>query len=107
METVMRPVTQQRRVELEREAGRPVCQLTVETTTRPRSFLAGEETNLVYLCAKDFGPARQNANGRSTAEIPCSLDYAVNDCLVYKTHGSFLPIVYPELGYQATTVESP
>lgn len=96
----MRPVTQQRAIQLEREAGYSVCPLTVEVAYGPRSILAGEDRISVYKCAKDFGPARggiQSANGLSAAGTPCSLDFAVDECPIYKTHGHLLPVVYPEL----------
>lgn len=98
----MKPVTQQRAMELEFEVRYSVCPLTVEVIYPPRSFLAGEDRLSGYRCAKDFGPARggiQSPNGLPEARTPCSLDFAVKNCPVYKTHGHLLPVVYPELGH--------
>lgn len=98
----MKPITQLRAKQLEFEVRYCACPLTVEVTHPPRSFLAGEDRLLGYKCAKDFGPAKggiQSTNGLSEARTPCSLDFAVEKCAVYKTHGHLMPVVYPEIGY--------
>ena len=105
----MKPINQVRRAQLEIEARRPVCPLTVEVSYAPRSLLACEEGLSGYKCAKDLGPARggvQGENEKSAARTPCSLDFAVNECPVYKTHGHLLLIVYPELGAPNPSIKS-
>ena len=98
----MKPVTQQRKSQLEREVGFVVCPLTVERIVT-RGFLANEESSSRYKCAKDHGPARGglSAGDKTIALAPCSMKFAEN-CPIYKTYGHLLAIVYPELGYSKT-----
>ena len=95
----MKPVTQERKSQLEREVGFIICPLTVERTVT-RSFLAGEDGTNLYKCSKDHGPARGglSASDKSIALAPCSMDFA-EKCPIYQAYGHLIAIVYPELGY--------
>lgn len=98
----MKPITIQRRVQLERELGFAVCPLTIEIEgDLARSILADDrEQKNRYKCAKDYGSARggrQSALVYGVAVTPCSMEYAAN-CPIYKTHRHLVAVVYPYLG---------
>ena len=100
----MKPITKERRVQLEQELGFAVCPLTVVIEgDLVQSILAGDITpKNHYKCAKDYGTAsggRQSSLVECVAVTPCSMEYAEN-CPKYRAHGHLLAVVYPELGYQ-------
>ena len=99
----MKPVTKERRIQLEEQLGFSICPLTVEhrVELNPGIF-ANENTVIVYLCGKDFESARggKPLNGSGSAAVtPCSMDYA-ESCESHSRYGHLLAIVYPELRYQ-------
>lgn len=97
----LKPVTKDRREQLERLLGIVICPFNIETNGDKPYGIFQRDSETFYRCAADNGTARGGGKKRgnnSAAVTPCPMAYA-DQCDLFQQYGHLLSIVYRNLGY--------